>query len=374
VPKTKKEVIYKEFSLLNASGKEALDYETAVELIGWQMADLEKGEKFENPLFRYQESDVVCSNNICNRPFNLSLCKNYKADILNKAWELNGQPIILSKYGNVLSGQHRVIALILAVLDWREDKSKYPKWKTEPKMDTAIAVGISEERKVVNTIDTGKSRSLADAIIASGIVGVGSASSTSQKRIAKGVQYAVMTILEATGIKEASFSKKPSHSFCLNFLDAHPKIIEAVELVLACEGDGNLSGKGINPFRSCGLFYLMAASESDQNKYVDNPIEKNIDFSQWGKASTFFDRLSTSDKTVAAVFNQLSVIEDAEGSTDEKEATLKLAWHSFAEKEKVTPAAIKLDYVQDEETGLNWLASEYCCGNLDTEIAMEEEE
>lgn len=371
---TKNQIIYEEFSLINASGKEAFDYEKAVDVIGWQTADLENGEKFENPIFRLNNVDVICSNNVCNRPFNLSLAKCYKADILNKSWELNGQPIILSKYGNVLSGQHRIIALILAVLDWREDKSKYPKWKEEPTIDTAIAVGISEERKVVNTIDTGKSRSLADAIIASGVVGRGSASSTSARKVAKGIQYAVIFILESTGVKETSFSRKPSHSFCLDFLDSHPRIVEAVELVLACEGDGNLSGKGINPYRSCGLFYLMAASKSDRSEYIQNPSEKNIDFSSWNKAESFFDALSMADKSVLPVFNQLASIEDDEGNIDEKEATLKLAWHCFSEKDKVTPGAIKLDYIHDEETGLNWLESDYFCGNLDLVLLEEEEE
>jgi len=57
---------------------------------------------------------VRCHRNSKNRPFDELHCRKLAQDILQGKWEFNCETIIISRVGEVHSGQHRLIALVLA--------------------------------------------------------------------------------------------------------------------------------------------------------------------------------------------------------------------------------------------------------------------
>lgn len=85
-----------------------------------------------------------------NRPVSMATVERYASDLQAGNWELNGEPIIVSKDGKLNDGQHRCHAVIAS------GKS--------PKM--LFVYGISRDSRL--TLDTGKARSAGDFIRMSG--------------------------------------------------------------------------------------------------------------------------------------------------------------------------------------------------------------
>ena len=378
----KKEVIYPEVDVFLKSGEEAIDFDFAVQLMGWQQSDPEEDEKFEDPLLKLNDgSTVVCQHNTQNRPFLKSIANQYMGDHLSGNWRMNGEPIIVGEYGSVLSGQHRLISFILAVLAWREDQTLYPFWDNEPLFHTIVVVGVKEIRDVINTIDTGKPRSLADAIIAAGILGTGANTKKAVKDMARGLQYAVGMLVQRTGVADLSYSPKPSHSFCLDYLDRHPKLIEALRYVFEEEGEKEkrFTKGGIGPGYVTALMYLMASCLSDSPTYLskDPPSESDINFESWNKAEEFWTLFAGRSKEFKSLFNALGKIDDEDGSLEEKIVLLTLAWREFSVSKPITTAKLKLKYTEEDGEGVQTLLTEAFIGGLDEvdyDDEVEEEE
>ena len=94
-----------------------IDTKMAKELLGWN-------DEFEGrPLITDRNGvGVVFDNNSSNRPFRMSNCKKVISELLRKKWRLNGETIIISDVGEVISGQHRLAAVVLAEQDRKKDK------------------------------------------------------------------------------------------------------------------------------------------------------------------------------------------------------------------------------------------------------------
>lgn len=57
---------------------------------------------------------VLLSNNPNNRTISEAIVSNYVRDMANDAWHFNGEPVIVSKSGELNDGQHRCMAVILS--------------------------------------------------------------------------------------------------------------------------------------------------------------------------------------------------------------------------------------------------------------------
>jgi hypothetical protein len=96
-------------------GKKPLYAEDAKKALGWEEEN-EKGQFGDKYLFinPFNKKKVRCTYNVNNRPFDIPTALKYLQTIMKRRWKFNLETIIIGRFGSVLSGQHRLIALVLA--------------------------------------------------------------------------------------------------------------------------------------------------------------------------------------------------------------------------------------------------------------------
>ena len=161
---SEREVVHPKVRSVVCSGDTAITIPKAKQLLGWR--EVEGGEY----LFKdHRTKRIVCDNNVTNRPIYNAVIERLKQDLLRRRWVLNGEPIIIGRTGLILNGQHTLIALVLT----EQEIALRPKvwgalWADgPPTMDKVIIYGIAEDDDTVNTMDTCKPRSFADALFRS---------------------------------------------------------------------------------------------------------------------------------------------------------------------------------------------------------------
>ena len=93
----------------------------------------------------------LLKKNTFNRPVNQATVDDYAAQMEKGLWRLNGEPIIIASTGDVLDGQHRLLACI----------------KSNSAFTTFVSYGVDAE--VFDTIDTGRKRTPGDIFNIAGI-------------------------------------------------------------------------------------------------------------------------------------------------------------------------------------------------------------
>lgn len=91
-----------------------------------------------------QLAQVLLAHNTENRPVRPSRVRNYRADMLEDHWSLNGQPVIISNDGVLSDGQHRCLAVA----------------ETEVAVPTLIVFGVEPDTRV--TVDQNVTRNAGD--------------------------------------------------------------------------------------------------------------------------------------------------------------------------------------------------------------------
>ena len=99
----------------------------------------------------------LLEKNSCNRALSDKTVSKYAKQMARNKWALNGEPIILNGDGRMLNGQHRAAACV----------------KAGKPFPSLIVSGIDES--AFDTMDSGKQRTLADAMSADGIANASSA-------------------------------------------------------------------------------------------------------------------------------------------------------------------------------------------------------
>lgn len=380
-----RKVLYPEPSFFLCSGKSPLTAEKSKELLGWREETDTKGMEFGSDfLLRDLEGKKIrCINNLGNRPFDGRLAKLYTQELLNRRWKLNGETIIIGKTGLILSAQHRLVALVLAVQEWEKHPGKWkPLWDSEPTMDTFVVKGIDEDDDTVNSLDVGKPRSLSDVLYRSALLST--IAKVDRVKVAKMLEYAIKFLWHRTGAKENAFAPLRTHSESIDFVERHPKLVEVVEHIFTENGDGEIS-KSISPGYAAGLLYLMGSSKTKQDKEghtdyqkSDHPNESSLDWSLYDRASEFFVYLAQRHKDTNALRESLGRLINGEvdpktnepivigegGSYDERVALLIKAWTAYSTGKKITPTSLKLEYEVDGE-GVSTLVETPTCGGID---------
>jgi len=314
-------------------------------------------------------------HNLKNRELREPWCYQIAQDILTHNFELNLESIIISLYGNVTSGQHRLIALVIAYQKWLKDKNEalgemYSElWPEEPFIETLVAFGGSEDPKVMRSIDNVKPRSLSDVIYTG--EHFKELKSVEKKECSRMLDVAVDFLWKRTHAQTA-YQMFQTHSASVDFIDRHKRLIESVRILFDANAQRSISELRISPGLCTGLHFLMAAAASDIQKYKEDlpPLEKSLDFSMWDKATQFFQDFSGTvveeGKETRVVFSKdMEVVrtalkdlvnEELNGEKARSSVFIK-AWNEFAYNGALTKDNLSIEeyYTRDGVGAITWI-------------------
>lgn len=338
----------------------------AKEILGWTLQPKDRNSYLL--LDRYGER-ISCYHNLHNRPFNSGLAHDWMLEILNGNWRLNGETIILDKYGDVQDGQHRLIGLIWAVQEWEKDHKKpdderrWKHWDSEPTIETLVFCGIEADDATVNTIGVGKPRTLEDALARCSWFAA--LPESSRLTVAKAARYAVKFLQYRTA-QESRDTAKRSHSEAFAFIERHSKILDCVKFIHE-ENDGNKISSLVPLGYAAGMLYLMAASATDDEQYRAINNESCVDWSRWDEAQEFWVKLANVHTALEPLADCLDedFVKVAGGKfgLDLKTGLCLKAWNLYSEGQKVTKSKIAME--QDEQDGVLILTENPSCGGID---------
>ena len=347
---------------------------------------------------------VVCWNNANNRPFDMPWSEDLIHTCLRGQWAgplmmpgetINGETIRVSKYGRVLSGQHQGTACILAD-EWLQKyrlkprkpgdpppvdrlaqfgDGPYPAWEGHDHVviETIVITGLSEDERVLRTIDYVKPRTTADMLYTMELYR--DKTSTERKELTRmlsvGLDF-LWTRTDAQGYR--------THPEMVGFLERHRRLLKCVEHIFRennskglaspepcptcletgelggnicwrCKGQKRVTipGRNISKLRlSVGqastLCYLMGSSgpktDGDLYRWGTPPEEKGLDWSYMDKAMEFWSRLAI-DRSFMQVRIALGRLVESDANNEdnqgqggrlpEKLAILAKAWELFRE-------------------------------------------
>lgn len=386
--------------------------DTTIDVAIKMLNDVASKKESKPEQFKYRDDEVHCIDrykrkvkcryNANNRPFDMGWCEDLIHTILFGQWAgpytipgetVNGETVRLSRYGMVLSGQHQGTACILADEDlqidrakkgYSPDSAKYPFWNDHKHLfiETIVILGISDDERVLRTIDYVKERTMADVLFTMPLYKNNNA--TERKELTRMLSSAIDTLWRRTAAKGYK-----THPELTMFLKRHNRLLACVEHLFKennaagtneyeckhckvrsdtkshddqCVGGNThefiartnrrITSLHLNPGHCAALCYLMGASatttgddppppgeiHSDDYRNMEPPNEDVLNWSMWDRALAFWVALA-SDRgfmPVRTAINRLTISkpgsEDNQGMggrLDEKVAILSLAWGIF---------------------------------------------
>ena len=342
VPKVAtRQILYPRFQVRAAFGTKAVTVSQAKDLIGWQVLP-ERDDTCCPETSNLFGFPVRLTNDDRNRPVDPTWVKTLCQEHLNKQWRVNGETVIVGYTGRIISGQHRLLSLILAGKTWDEDQTGYwrKKWKTEPTMDTVIVLGIAEVVDTFRMLNCGKPMGFADVLYRSDTLIT--YKPTVRRELSRLIDYATAILWERTGASLDAHCSRRTHGEAMGFLTRHPKVVDAASHLMD-ENQGGKVAEVIGPGPAAGLLYLMASSTSDVSAYIESGCnESSLDFSRWDVACSFWSELATGSgpsSVVRKAIDSLFVRDDngmmrAPSPRDRANVVVK-AWGWYADGEHV---------------------------------------
>jgi hypothetical protein len=357
-------------------GNDALTVEEAKKRLGWKTEE-ETGVPLPKVLLRDKEGNkVFCSNNKQNRPFRLPLATRYAKEHLRKKWKINGETIVFNKQGECVSGQHRLIGLILAE-QTRCSNKEY--WKEKGlsgpiKMKCIVVSGVDNGNDTADTNDIGQPRSLGDVIFRNkSFKGGGEVAYTDKDLKSLGNIHAgaLRLVWIRTNGKNVSDAPHFPHSEALEVDSTHPGIREAVEFIynedLAEEARGQISGYFPLPAASA-LCYLMSVAKTKEDGEINTKLKD--------KAEEFWTKFASGaaldkDDPILVVKKMLGKVDKGSGAgRDEAIGMVVKAWNAWIDGKKVTVADLKVAKTRGKG-GKLVLDEEPRIGGLDVKVEKE---
>lgn len=350
-----REVLYPTIDVQLAIGPDAITAAKAKELLGWRVGSENVKLKKDHIFVRDMNGEsVYMENNVINRPIYLGNVTTIKQDILQHRWQLNGETIIVGKTGQILNGQHTLIALVFACQEYEKNPGKWSHaWESEPTIEKLVVFGIDESDAVVDTIDTPKPRSLMDVVFRSSFYG--NVRRKDRAVLSAMLQHAVKFVWRRTGANTDVFRPKMTHSEGIDFIERHPRILQSITHIFEENGSTNSLKDLLTPGYCAALHYLMAASATDEdNAYwtTTNPSEELIDFSRWDKANDFWVLLAAGDPNLVAVRQAIAAGESddyIQSTPLSKMSIIIKAWSQWIAGKVPTPKTLALDYVTNDD-------------------------
>ena len=374
-PKLKaKDLPYPEFLAEYHFGKNKLKVEKAKSVLGWEEVGAGAGKETVPLLTDVNGKKVVCVRNLGNRPFDFSLAMTYAQDILSGNWNYNGDTIIVGRSGRLISGQHRLIGLVLADqlrLKYKEHWGAI--WKSVPSIEAVIHYGIQESPEVLRTVDNVRPRSFSDVLFTDPTFFADKADGE-RDRLAKAMDYAIKAMWRYTRASDDPYSGRKTHSEGVEFLLRHPRLKECLSLLW----EENKDTKSITPFLPIGkasaCLYLMASSATERGAYYDLPLrersEEALDFERFDSASEFWVLLASGAPDFAPVKKAIDALKNP--VTGEKandvyhRAVLAKAWVAYVTKGEIDADDLELNLIPPEDgEGLGEIDHEPRFGGID---------
>ena len=188
-------------------------------------------------------AEDLLSHNTHNRNPSMGAVARYTAAMIADEWKMNGETIKISKSGEILDGQHRLMAIV------RSGKT------------IQALVCYDVPASVVDTIDIGKKRSFSNWLQIQGEINTATLSSA----------LAGITLYEKYFSKNQFIEQKKGSSFAQleSTLEAHPSLRKSVSLV-----NGNWNRNGLfNPSLLSVAHYLFSkASPDDAEEFFSKLI------------------------------------------------------------------------------------------------------
>lgn len=292
---------------------------------------------------------IRADNNSKNRPLDEAHVRKLAQDLLNGHWRFNGETIVIGDRGQVLSGQHRLLALILAVRLWKADAHYREVWPEEPVLRSLVVYGVSEDKEVTRTLDNVKTRTLADVIFSDNEL-FAKSSTSERKLLAATVEYSLKQVWHRTGRKADAYAPIRTHSEALEFVEAHPKLLRMVKhIVEEDSGEEGFIKKLVPRGTAAGLGYLMAASNSDPKDY--DGTEKSLDMSNWDKAADFWVKfaqgIEKGFKLLRTAIRDMSSMDgDGKAPSFIRDAMIVKAWLCFSSGKELTKTNLGYEYAE----------------------------
>lgn len=356
-------IVFPEYEAEVRTTDNPITYEEAKELLGWT-EEPDDGNWGADYLLVHNGKKIRCLNNPNNRPLNQTSVNTLMQEFLRGRWRLNGETIILGQSGAVLNGQHTLIAFIQAVDEWKEHPDNWPETTEEPVLTKFIAKGIVEDDETVNTMDTCKPRTLWEVICRASYFST--LPLGARKTVARRTEAAVKMLWHRTGTHSNAFAVKRTHAESIGFLEAHPKLLEAVSFIHEEDGKDGKINKYVSAGYAAAALYLMGSSDTDPETYYthDTPSEKLLDFSKWERACEFFVLLAAGDKGMKPVRDEIDrLIQDGSVSVEERWTLLAKAWESFSENNPITVESLELEFTVKD--GVRHLTETALMGGVD---------
>ena len=187
----------------------------------------------------------IISHNNRNRTLREQRVSRIASDIINDAYDLNGESIKLSDDGTVLDGQHRLWGVIYA------DKGIW----------SVVVRGLPKEAQ--NTVDRVQPRNLADALRIAGEL---------NSNVVAGIINNALVLMGPTPGDPAKFW--PTMHQGLEYLAAHPEIRQAVSPA------ENLARVTRTPTVSAGaMYHIFAAIDNDDADDFFAKLTSGLDLS-----------------------------------------------------------------------------------------------
>ena len=362
--------------MVSEKGGEAKDYSYGDDY-HWLNTDLEK---------------VRCLNNAGNRSFDSKWSGDLVHTILYGQWAgpftvpgetVNCETVRISRYGDVISGQHQLTALIIAD-EWLQKsraepgnaaKPKYPAWNGQEHcfIETFVAFGMSAHPAILQTVDYNKPRSVADMLYTMELY----AKNTPKER--HELTRMLSTAIDLLWVRTETRGYK-THPEVTAFLERHKRLLKCVEHLFEENRVGEkveerngrrISDLHLSVGQCAALCYLMGSSGSDGDKYRNQtpPSEKKLDWSYWDKAREFWakigDKKDITFRPVRIGLNQLieSSMDDDDnrglgGRAAEKLAIVAKAWdawkegmHDFTNSDLEPGGILSLSYSDIDDKG-----------------------
>ncbi len=358
-----------EFSTTSPKGP--LTVERIRKVLGWitekeyQDREMEKNPGTTAEVWEFKDNyhcknvageKVRCEYNAHNRPFDEGWSEELDHTVLVGQWAgpftfpgetVNGETIRISKYGRVTSGQHCMTACMIAdeklqkarkELGTEAADQKYPTWKGQAHVfiETIVITGMSEDPRVLMTVDYVKPRSAADVFYTSDVFK--SSASIERKELCRMLSQAVDLLWTRTDTQGYR-----THPEVVAFLERHKSLLKCVTHLFSensTSGGRKIARQRLTAGQCAAIEYIQASSgpETDGDGYRNEepaPSEKNLDFSYEDQAEAFWTLLATGQDFLP-VRKALGLLIDSStdsenniglgGRANEKFAILSKAW------------------------------------------------
>ncbi len=370
-----RKVLYPEYEarIYHEKDGNPMSDEEVTKLLGWKVEA--NGVKFGDEFLVEVPGigKVRCDNNYVpgrysNRPVYWdSLVVPYAQDMLNKNWKFNMEPWIIGKTGCVLDGQNSMLALKYAnILRNGKDKEHWDAVWGEGvpvTINKLVCFGCDEADDVINSMNTGKPRSLADVMYRS--PHFASMKAGERKVAGRMAEHAIKLLWHRTGEKVDAFSPRMTQTEATEFMTRHERLVRCIKHIMTEDPDKKGLKHYITPGYASAMMYLMASCNSDPEKYraaEGGGTDKELKWDNWSKAVSFWNGLIAGKfKAVREYLAELGGESGDEGVTRvEKLAVIVKAWNAFSNStsddpiraaQSVTRRAIELDFDWYDESG-----------------------